>query len=38
MGKVERSWELRAPRDDRNNGDWEFIPLYRASRGAEALG
>ena len=20
MGKVERSWELRAPRDDRNNG------------------
>jgi len=28
----------RAPRGDRNDGDWEFNPLYRTSRGAEALG
>jgi len=30
---VQSAWTYRS-----GNGDWEFIPLSRASRGAEALG
>jgi len=35
MDEVEQSWESRAPRGDRNDGDWESNPVCASCRRAD---